>query len=272
MKTLVLLLSIISLFGSFAKELTSSERALIEKYENELEQLVKSKKTPSNNLYYIYLIVARDFHFENIEDYYLKYLNKAKNLDVKEDKSEAYWRLTNHYRVSGDLDRAKKLYKEWESTGQVTNQVMSQAFDILKMSLFDTAMSKDERKVLENGPFSYRFKMDNLDSLIKSKQYAKAFALIDPKHLEGEMVSTIIRYDLLGSLVLGKAYKNILCEETYNKYPKSLSYSVKLCKSLLEFRQSGKIAQATLEETQAVFKNNIYKNDKFLYSALLDLK
>ena len=128
---------------------------------------------------------------------------------MKEDKSEAYWRLTNHYRVSGDLDRAKKLYKEWESTGQVTNQVMSQAFDILKMSLFDTAMSKDERKVLENGPFSYRFKMDNLDSLIKSKQYAKAFALIDPKHLEGEMVSTIIRYDLLGSLVLGKAYKNI---------------------------------------------------------------
>ncbi|WP_372656162.1 hypothetical protein, partial [Halobacteriovorax sp.] len=121
-------------------------------------------------------------------------------------------------------------------------------------------------------PFSYRFKMDNLDSLIKSKQYAKAFALVDPKHLEGEMISTIVRYDLLGSLVLGKAYKKILCEDTFKKYPKSLSYSIKLCKSLLEFRRSGKVSDITLKETKETFHRDIFKHEKFLYTALLDLK
>ena len=275
MKKILILLTFFNVLLCYANQATPTQKIVIAKYESEISKLIKSKKLPNENIFYLYLIAARDFHLEKIDDYYLSYLNKAKAIKTSEDKSEVYWRLINYHRSSGDLSTAKNLFSEWEEQDSGNEKVMKQAFTLLRSALYkDTkqSLSKEEIETLEKGPFSYRYRMSNLDQLIKSKKYAQALSLINPLEIDGEMISTIVRYDLLNRLVTPKGKNKLKCESTLEKYPKSQSYSIKICKSLLEFTRYGKVSKATLKETKTILENSIYKDDRFLYSALLDLK
>lgn len=272
MKRSLFLISTFLFVTTYSQEITSLQKQSIQKYEKELNRLIEKEKTPNKNLYYIYLIAARDFKLEHLDAFYLKYLNKAIKLETNEDKSEAYWRLIDHHRRSGNIDEAKNTLKEWGSLKQEMKPLMKQAFNLLKRGLNGQKLSEKQRDQLSKGAFSYQYKMQELDDLIKEKSYSKALSLINPRNVQDEMVSTIIRYDLLKTLVLKNSKDSLLCTDTYEKYPKSYSYSMKMCKALIEYSKNGSISKGSLKEVEQVFKNKIYKNDDFLYQALLDLK
>lgn len=273
MKKLIFLTSLFVFITTYGQKLSTNQHHLIKKNEIELNTLIKSKKVPNKNLYYIYLIAARDFQLANLNQYYVTYLNKAKNLETKENKAEVYWRLTNYYRKNDALVKAKALLLEWEKTRNKPDKILGQAFQLLKMKLTSTEkkLSNKEEEILERGPFSYQFKMEKLDQLIKSKHYAKALSMINKKEIQKQMISSIVRYDLLNSLVRGKKISSPICLTTYEKYRNSLSYSMKICKAIIEYNKNGNVSKSTLKETKKVISLRQYKKEKFLYDALLDL-
>jgi hypothetical protein len=260
------------LLSTHSVELSKNEREIISKNEKEILKVIKNNKINNDKLFYLYLIAARDFHIVNIEEYYLKYLNKAKNLKTKEDKSEVYWRLITFY--NHDKSKVNNLFKEWKKNNYTPEKSLSQAFKVIELKLSSDsykALTKEQIKELEKGPFSYQFSSERVDQLIKQEEYEKALSFINPKKVDDQMISSIIRFDLLNQLVHGKREQSPICLDTYNKYKDSPSYSIKICKALLEHNEKGRIKKSTLKEVHQIIHMKEFQNESFLYKALASL-
>jgi hypothetical protein len=65
--------------------------------------------------------------------------------------------------------------------------------------------------------------------------------------------------------------KTLLCQEMYQKFPDSYSYSMKICSILNDYLKTGKIGPEKIQNLEKYFSKN-HQDKKFLFTAVKELR
>lgn len=101
-------------------------------------------------------------------------------------------------------------------------------------------------------PFFKQAHVDaNLKTLIKNKEYKKAFEIIKDNQLHEQNINVQLRYDILNKLS-GIPKKVFYCQKMLDKYPKSYSVLVEACRYIksqkLKFGTLNQLIERTKKE------------------------
>jgi hypothetical protein len=219
--------------------------------------------------YYIYLLAGRELYAYSEFELAKKYYVLALSSPVKINKTEAYInliaiaKLTNHHDEMMQLISDTKTYLE--NNQSADNPHILSYLHVLE----DGAASSNEEASRYLGMYTVE---EQLDNLMHKKKYVEALLMFNPKGLnESTTHDVLVTYDLLYTLVHKDSVRKLLCEPAYLKYPKSYSYSIKICGALVEYRDSKKISDKTINDLEQFFKG-VFKNHRNLLEALVDLR
>lgn len=268
MKKIILNLSLIlsllplgQVWASNAK--LDKEVAELEKYV--LDELNK-KNVSQETIFFHYLLAGRETYTLGLDQYSKKYFAKALEMKVQEDKTEAYVNLIAiAHREKKEADK-KKYIADFElflkANSRFATPVMTNYLEFLKTGKPGTMFQHY---------FGFYSSMNSLEDSIKKKNYLQAYMSINPKGLEGAEIGLKTTYDLLNVLVNKKKAKKLLCMDTYKKFPKAFSYSVKICAILEQYLAEGKVQPTRIDDLKKYFEKN-HQDRAYLVSAVEDLK
>lgn len=241
-------LSFFFIICSFAQDPSWTEDPRWKKWEAEAlkEVSIQAKKDPSKE-YLIYLAAAREFFGFDARSKAREYYLKAWEHPEKADKTEVVLQLValdleNKPRLKDSVARAeswfkenpKKLLPEWEDWLALVK-----------------SHAEGKTKVKTSGPYALWSLDSRVDELIADGKAKEAYALLGAQDLKTADINRKVRHDLLSALVLGKKEAPPLwCKETLDRYPGSLTWSMRICRYLSEHRE-GKKKSETIATVRA---------------------
>jgi tetratricopeptide (TPR) repeat protein len=248
----------------------------------------ESQDKKTERLFYLYLLAARESKMAGNTKVALEFYEEILKSfpSYKEQKLEAVLNsisiLMNENKKAearGILEKYKDLSFQNDPNlkeQKIKRKELDQYFEAIELILNDKSPSAEQREnnsAISNY-FGHLFYDIEMRTLIKEKKFSEALLQMNP---DGIMFSTIVQkttYDLLNILVNKKSVKKLLCEDTYKNYPKAFSYSMKICASLIKYRDGkwiGATRSADLHDLKVYFsKRN--QDMSYLYDALNELE
>lgn len=211
-----------------------------DKWEQKILEIVeKSRPIPIEKEFTLYLIAGRELgaygYAEKSKEYYLK----AFEIKGDFDKSEAVVQL-----ISLNLNNKKKLIEAYQraekwfaSNPKKLNSEIKTWLEMIKGSL------EGKTPVDGTGQFMAWAEDSRVDELISEKNYKEALQILGPNNLLHADINQKIRQDLLNSAVLGRNSPPLWCEKTLEKYPRSLTWSMRICRFLKDKRNGNKTSE-----------------------------
>ncbi|OUR99915.1 hypothetical protein A9Q84_02475 [Halobacteriovorax marinus] len=229
---LVSLLCLIFTGNSFAADERIKSAEQIERFF--LDEMKVSKPTDTSKFYF-YNLAAREFYSYKFYDKSLEYYELAIAMKVSEDKTEAFINLMAIEHAK-KREITKKTYervmKYLKGSGKIKEAGISRYMNFISESFFSDKPAKDFR-----GFFGQYSKDKSIKSYIKNKEYKKALSLINDKSVYDSDIVNRVQFDLLRSLVLGKAKFKLSCKSTLDKFPNSFAWSMKVCRTLVNYQK-----------------------------------
>ena len=119
-------------------------------------------------------------------------------------------------------------------------------------------------------PVEARLLPQEIINKIERGQFREALLDFNPQGLTDVDLPYKVVYDLLNVLVNKRKVKKIFCRDSYNKYPHSYSYTIKICGILIIFVSTGKIDQKKMHDLEQYFKDT-QRDEKYLLTAIKEL-
>jgi tetratricopeptide (TPR) repeat protein len=257
---------IIFLFISlFSQSIMGSEVSdLVEKYEAEVETEIKTQKKSEEDKYYIYALFARELlglkEYKLAKKYYSKALESGENAEILDMSEIHYNMLYIRYMEGADKEELKSLLSIVKRvTPEQSNRQVKMA-----LSHWDKIINGSDKldKDLLNGFYGFNYSQEMLKKYIKEKEYKKAFLLL-PTKLDKANIIYKVQHDILQKLVYPDK-TDFLCYPVLKKYPKTITYTMQICRYL-------KNRDVSLEDIAKQIEKE--SSDKsYLLSALKDIK
>jgi len=255
-----IILIILSLNLSYSSEV--SEEVL--KYQLSVEQEIKSQEKTDEDKYYIYALFARELlglkEYSLAKEYYQKALSFGEKAELS--MPEVHYNLLfiayKSNASKSELNRLLSIVKS--STPDQENKQVS-----LALSHWESIINDDEsfNKDLKNSFYGFDYSQNKIKTYINEKKYKQALSLL-PQDLKNNNIIYQIQYDILSKLVFPEK-KDFLCNKKLEKYPKSLTYTMQICRYL----NNTKSVSLDNIENQI---NKESSSKTYLLSALKDIK
>jgi len=253
----------LGLFSAYSSENLSAEE--IQKIETAWLAEFKAGKPSIEREYLVYLNIAQDFLLHGFRDQSIKYLEKAIQLETKENKTQVYIDLIMLSENKADdsfKNNLEALKKYWQVNPNFTNSDLTEYLNSLMKIEKGNFTAKD---------FSHRFygvtaREKVFHDSLKSKNYEKALSLMNPMHVKDAGIIAQVQYDLLRTLAKKDINHQLLCSETFEKYGKIYSYSMMICSILQDYQKTKKVDSKNIQELESYFKAQANKE-----SALLEM-
>ncbi len=236
----------------------------LEKIETEVQSKLQSSLVDDSKKFYINLLAGRELYQYRFYDKAKTYYQNAINLNVKENKSEAYINLMaiaaikeNKNELKGHYEAAKKYFDEH-------HEFKTKAVEYYLSTVEKNITGKGE----VSGFYGYFSEESNLTELVKNKEYEKALGRLNPKALkDGQNSFNAIVYDTLNVNVNKKNVKELYCMPEYKKFPNAYTYSTLLCGLLNDYLANGKFDQKRFKRAQTYFTED-NQEKKYLFEAV----
>lgn len=230
MKYLTFLLAffVVSSFAQSAGEL--------ENYEKEIETMIQEAKKNPEEKYNIYSLFGRELlglkKFSLARKYYEKAVAQPTGKEV--DKSEAYYNLLYiAYRQGSETGELKSLLGNVKE--ELKKHATSPGEEAALAHWEEIINNKGKGKLNENLLNSFygaHYAQNKVEEFVKAKKYREALQLM-PLSLEEANIVQQVEKDILTKIVFPEN-KNYLCEEKFKKYPNSITYTMLICRYLLD--------------------------------------
>lgn len=187
--------------------------------------------------YELRLLIAREYYSYGFKEKALEHYEEALKIPVKVDRSEA---LVNSILLSlsdkkSAQDKIARLKKSSEGKKPELQEWLQTVESYAKG---ETTLPKEV-----SSPFYVWARDSKIEELIKKGKFQEAFQIIGPVK-EDFNINNKVRYDLLSSAVSQKVSPNLWCEKSLEKYPNSLTWSMRICRFLKEKREEKKSSES----------------------------
>lgn len=258
----------ISIFSAHSTESLSAEE--IKKIETAWLAEFKAGKPSLEREYLVYLNIAQDFMLHGLDDQSIKYLNKAIDLEVQENKTQAYIDLIMLSEKRSDesfKENLDALQKYWQKNPKLTNKELKEYLN---------SLMKIEKGKFSTADFSHRFygvtaREKVFHDSIKAKDYAKALSLMNASHVKDAGIVAQVKFDLLMTLAKKERSHQLLCSEAFKKYGKVYSYSMMVCSILHDYQKTQTVKAESLQELENYFKDQP-SQESYLIELVKDLR
>jgi hypothetical protein len=179
------------------------------------------------------LLIAREYFNYGFEEKALFHYEEALKILVKEDKTEA---LVNTVVLSlSDKEKTlKNLNRLKNSSEGKKPELKAWIKSIETYAVEGSTLDKNAR-----APFATWNRDQKIEELIASKEFDRAFYYLGPIK-DNFNINNRIRYDLVSSAASKKISPNLWCEKDLQKYPHSLTWSMRFCRFLKAKREGNK--------------------------------
>lgn len=231
----LILLLLISPIYSWAMSLDEVQVDVWEKAA--LQEIKKYGPKNPEKEFFLYMIAGRELSNYGLKDKSINYYQKAYQHSYKGDKTEAVIQLVNLNRDNKEqLTKALSQADKWftENPKKYSPQ-LRQWLHMMK------GYAKGETPYVNQG-FNKIWAVDSrVSELMKEGKAQEAYELLGPMNLNDSNINQKIRQDLLAAASLGKKSSPPLwCLPTLKKYPTSLTWSMRICRYLDDWKKDKK--------------------------------
>jgi hypothetical protein len=236
-----------------SKEITAWEKIA-------LKEVHKHKKTAPEKEFQLYMVAGRELAAHGLIAKSQKYYLQAFNHTSPSDKSEAVIQLVNLNRDNkAELRRAVERAKAWFASHPEHAQSPVQNW----LAMMD-GYSQGKTPLLEKTYQGVWARDARVGELMKEGKAQEAYQLLGARTLKDANINEKIRQDLLASVALGRtAAPPLWCKSTMDRYPTSLTWSMRFCRYLEDWR-AGKKSRETVQTVREQLKT---ENPERLYWA-----
>lgn len=222
----------------------SQEDAQVNAWEQQaLEEVKKySSKNPEKE-FLLYMIAGRELSSYGLKEKSIQYYEKALSHSFKGDKTEAVIQLINLNREDKEklkvaLSQAESWFKE--NPKKYTPE-LKQWIQMMKGYAAGNTPYKEQN-------YNRVWAVDaKVTELMKEGKAQEAYQILGPINLSEANINQKIRQDLLATAALGRESSPPLwCLPTLQKYPTSLTWSMRICRFLNDWKNETKSSE-TLE-------------------------
>lgn len=262
---LIHLLSFLLISSTFASEL--SEESLREKFEREMLNFSPTQQGM------IYSNIGKDLYQIGLTKEAQEAWWKAVSL-IDQDKKDipllglslaAYTRGQRQVSLQAlkNIQEREKLDKEILASGQKKLARYLTSMQVSELSRVDLRDLSDGMKL--------GLKKRTISWLVQNKKYKKALSLYDAQKVRrSKDIEVQSEFDLLTFLVRKNGEHNPHCRDIYEKYPKSYSYGIILCRLLLTYKERGFVSKKDKRNLNGLFKE-FNREKSYLAEAVKDL-
>lgn len=248
----MLLLSL-ALFSASAMALDPSVISLqqIEAWEKiALKEIQKTKNVSPEKEFQLYLVTARELAAHGLTEKSIHYYQKAFRHPSSSDKTEAVIQLVNLNRENKkELAQALTQAKTWFSAHPDKAPSHIKAW----LSMME-GYSSGKTPLNEQTYQSVWARDARVDELMKEGKAKEAYQILGVRSLKEANINEKIRQDLLAAAALGKKTSPPLwCKPTMDRYPTSLTWSMRICRYLEDWK-SDKKSRETIESIREQLK------------------
>lgn len=209
MKTLILLLPVLISVASAAPTSTIISQKDLETIEAEVQSKLNSSLVDDSKKFLINILAGRELYQYRFYDKSKQYYQNAINLNVKDNKAEAYINLMAIASFSGNKEELKNQYdaslKYFNSNRSYKTKEIEYYLSSVETSL--TGKGK------VSGFYGFYSNESALIDAVKNKEFEKGLSMINPEGLKGSQDNlNIVTYDALNVAVnKKKVKKSLLC-------------------------------------------------------------
>ena len=240
----VFYLTVFLLSASFNSWSMGLDEAQIQAWEKEALQEIKkySSKNPEKE-FFLYMIAGRELSSYGLREKSIHYYEEAYNHSFRGDKTEAVVQLVNLNRdnkvkLAEAIAKADKWFKE---NPKKYSPELVQWLQMMK----GYALGKTPYQ--EQGYHQVWAVDARVAELMKEGKAREAYEILGPVNLSESNINQKIRQDLLAAASLGKeSTPPLWCLPTLKKYPTSLTWSMRICRYLDDWK-SGKKSSESIE-------------------------
>lgn len=221
--------------------------------EEQVDRELQSNKLDNKKKLVANLLAGREFYQYRFFDKSKKYYQAAINIEVQENKSEAYINLMAIALLSKDKKELQTAYVEAVDYYKKNPAYSSESTKYYLQAIESHLTGKSKEAV--KGFYGQFVSEANLIGLVKSKQYAEAFSKLNPERMGGvdnTNLETII-YDLLNVKINKGHVKTLACNDEYKKYPNAYTYSILICGLLNDYMNTSKLNPERLKRAEKYF-------------------
>jgi hypothetical protein len=205
-----------------------------------LDELRSISPLPIDKEFTIFMIAGRELSSYGFKDKAIEYYLKAYQHKSKLDKTEAVIQLISlNLKNKDELKNGLNRSKEWftKNPKNLTNELDSW----LKMI---EGYVEGKTPIVGTGFFSVWATDARVDELIQEGNSLEALRVIGPRELKNANINLKVRQDILNNSVFGKRSPPLWCEKTLEKYPTSMTWTMRVCRYLKDFKAGKKSSES----------------------------
>lgn len=238
--------------------------------EDRVESELKGKNLSNEKKFFLNLLAARELYQYRFFDKASHYYKNAIEMNVPENKTEAYINLMAIEISKGNKEKVRQLYSESKNYFSKNPQYKTADIDYY-LKTIENYLPGNKNAPEVTGFYGRFAHEENLINLIKAKEYEKGLSLLNPDSIAHSTSDfNITAYDVLNVLVHGQNVKELYCDKQYKQYPNSFAMSTILCSLLNDHLKVGKFSEKNLKTANLYFKENSEKN--YMFEALKEIE
>ncbi len=205
-----------------------------------LSEIEKFKKENPEKEFLLYLTAARELRAYGLNEKAKRYYQKALEHKSTGDKSEAVIELVSLNKDSkSELVQSLKEARNWFKSNP---EKLTSAID--KWLLMMEGFSKGNTPYKDQG-YQRIWGFDaRITELMREGKSQEAFSMLGPRDLKNADINQKVRQDLLAALNLGRKTPPLWCESTLEKYPKSYTWTMRICRYLNDWKNEKKSSES----------------------------
>ncbi len=188
----------------------------------------------------LFMIAGRELSAYGLKDKSKKYYLKAYEVEGTQDKTEAVIQLISlNLEDKSELKKSIARSREWfqKNPGKLTQEMDTW------IKMID-GYSKGETPIVGHPSFSTWATDARVDELISEGKTEEALSILGPRKIENANINVKVRQDILNISVLGKKSPPLWCEKTLDKYPTSMTWTMRVCRYLRDWKTGKKSTES----------------------------
>ncbi len=250
MKSFLLILVLFSTLAVALDPAVLSPQQITEWEKIALKEIQKHKKKSPEKVFQLYMVAGRELAAHGLTKKSTHYYLQAYNHSSIADKSEAVIQLVNLNRDNKtELAKSIERAKAWFVTHP--DKAPTHVKNWLAMM---EGYSQGKTPLLEKTYQGVWARDARVSELMKEGKAQEAYQLLGVRSLKDANINEKILQDLLAAAALGKvAAPPLWCKSTMDRYPTSLTWSMRFCRYLEDWK-AGKKSRESLESVREQLK------------------